>query len=342
MLNPATAQIDDKAREYIEKAQDSAKHLGRLFQDLLDVSKAEDGRIGNNPKVVDVTDFAADIVEGLRPKAEEKNLRLMFKPRPDGEEHDRFMAPVFYANVDNDHLREVIANLTENAIKYTLKGDVIIDVTGNEKTVTISVQDSGLGIPAEDIPHLFQKFYRVDSTDTREIGGTGLGLYLCRRLSEIMNGHIKVKSVYKQGSTFSLEIPRIEHEEAIRLLETASVEAEKQQQQPQIRLEAQPRPIQMPTSQTQPKQTTDNILPPAPAPPKPPQAAPTATVTPPPPVQAQAPQAPRPQPAQPQPVANPQPNNTPLSKIEANPASYQASRAPVNVPARTDSRPNQT
>lgn len=225
-LNPATAQIDEKARDFITKAHESAQHLGRLFQDLLDVTKADDGRMSNNPKVVDVVAFTHDIVQGLRPKAEEKGLRILYKPQPDDNEDEkggeRRLSPVYYANVDNDHLREILANLVENAIKYTPKGDVVIDVTGDTEHVTVSVTDTGIGIPKEDQAHLFQKFYRVDNSDTREIGGTGLGLYLSRRLAEAMSGRIWVESEYKRGSTFNLEIPRVDHEEAMRLIESSA------------------------------------------------------------------------------------------------------------------------
>ena len=222
-LNPAIAQIDDKARDYIMKAHESAEHLGRLFQDLLDVSRAEDGRLSNHPGIVDVVSFVGTVVEGLTPRAQDKNLRLFYTPNPDQSVADqRSLSPVFYANVDNDHLREVIQNLIENAIKYTPEGDVIVDVTGDDDHVRISIQDSGIGIPKEDISHLFQKFYRVDNTATREIGGTGLGLYLCRRLAEVMGGRITVESEFKKGSTFSLEIPRIDREEAMRAMEAAA------------------------------------------------------------------------------------------------------------------------
>lgn len=226
-LNPATAQIDDKARDFITKAHESAQHLGRLFQDLLDVSKAEDGRLSNNPKVVDVVTFAHDIVQGLAPKAEAKGLRLHYKPMPDGDNEklsERHLNPVYYANVDNDHLREVIANLVENGIKYTPSGEVVIDVGGDNDHVVVSITDTGIGIPKEDQVHLFQKFYRVDNSATREIGGTGLGLYLCRRLAETMNGRIWVESEYQRGSTFFLEIPRLDHEDATRLIEAAAMQ----------------------------------------------------------------------------------------------------------------------
>jgi len=224
-LNPSTATIDEKAREFITKAHESAQHLGRLFQDLLDVSKADDGRISNHPKIVDVVEYIGNVVEGLQPKAKEKNLRLFYKPRPDDSEpNERVMSPVFYSTIDNDHLREVISNLVENAIKYTPKGDVIVDISGDEDHVKISVQDSGIGIAREDIPHLFQKFYRIDNSATREIGGTGLGLYLCRRLTEIMGGRIWLESELGKGSTFYLEIPRTDRLEAMRMLEASSAE----------------------------------------------------------------------------------------------------------------------
>ena len=231
-LNPATANIDEKARDFITKAHESAQHLGRLFADLLDVSKADDSRLKNDPKVVDVVPFIHDIVQGLAPKGVEKGLHVLYKPMPDEDENDhdseRKLNPVFYANVDNDHLREVVQNLVENAIKYTLKGDVVIDVTGDDSHITISIADTGIGIPREDQAHLFQKFYRVDNSDTREIGGTGLGLYLCRRLTETIGGRLWVESEYKRGSTFFVEIPRIDHDEAQRLIEQASIEAERE------------------------------------------------------------------------------------------------------------------
>jgi PAS domain S-box-containing protein len=214
-LNPATAQIDEKARNFILKAHESSQHLGRLFQDLLDVSKAEDGRLSNTPKVVDMIAYTNDILQGLQQKATDKGLKLTFVPLPD--DGARHVAPVYDVNLDNDHIREVINNLTENAIKYTPAGEVSVDVTGTDDKVLVSIKDSGIGIPAEDMPHLFQKFYRVDNAETNQIGGTGLGLYLCRRLAETIGGRIWAESEYKKGSTFFLELPRISASEAATL-----------------------------------------------------------------------------------------------------------------------------
>ena len=223
-LNPATAHIDEKARDFITKAHESAQHLGRLFQDLLDISKVEDGRMKNNPKIINVNEFLKDIFDGLATKANEKQLNYIFMPDIIDEGKEKSLQPIFYANIDPDHFREVVSNLIENAIKYTPSGEVIVNITGDDKQISVSVKDSGIGIPAEDIPHLFQKFYRVDNSDTREIGGTGLGLYLSRRLAEAMSGNLRVESKYKEGSTFYLDIPRMSSSEAKQRLESAKIE----------------------------------------------------------------------------------------------------------------------
>jgi PAS domain S-box-containing protein len=358
-LNPQTAQIDEKARDFITKAHESAQHLGRLFQDLLDVSKADDGRLQNNPTVIDVVPFVHEVVQGLSPKAADKGLRITYKPIPDGSEDEiaRRINPVYYVNVDADHLREVSDNLVENAIKYTPKGEVVVDVSGDEAHVVISIQDTGIGIPREDQAHLFQKFYRVDNSDTREIGGTGLGLYLCRRLAETMGGRIYVESEYKKGSTFFVELPRIDHDEATRLIEQASILAEQRAEveAAQAAQDAQAAQIAamntsndfatqeqptapvapaMPVAQPSAPQTA--VVQPTIIQPQSQEAAPVATATlaaPAPVAQQIYPQAPA-MGAQPQSIVAP---NTPLSAIEADPSQYVTQRPAgggINVPPR--------
>lgn len=219
-LNPATATIDAKARDYLLKANESIQHLGRLFQDLLDISRVEDGRLKNTPKVVDLVSFVGEIVRTFDTRAKEKGLVLLFKPTVQASGAGRPLNPVYYVDVDNDHLREVASNLIENAIKYTKTGNVTVDITGDATKAVLSVHDTGIGIPKEDQVHLFQKFYRVDNTDTRDIGGTGLGLYLCRRLVETMGGRLWLESRQGDGSTFFVEFVRLSHEEATRKIET--------------------------------------------------------------------------------------------------------------------------
>jgi len=231
-LNPATAAIDDKARTYLLKAQEATQHLGTLFQDLLTVSRAEDNRLTPKPTVVDVVAFLHEITDSLQQKAQAKGLFLYFKPSTNaaGEEAstNRTLSPVYYSFVDQGHLREVANNLIDNAIKYTKQGSVAVDIKGDDNSVTISVADSGIGIPPEDVAHLFQKFYRIDNSDTREIGGTGLGLYISRRLIEANNGRVWVESALGRGSVFYVQVPRISHEKAAELLETQAAEAQQQ------------------------------------------------------------------------------------------------------------------
>lgn len=329
-LNPTTAQIDDKAREFIVKAQESAAHLGRLFQDLLDVTRAEDGRLSNNPKVIDAVAFTGDVVEGLRSQAEKKGLQLHYKPGASLREGDRKLSPVYYAYLDKDHVREIVGNLTENAIKYTLAGEVEVDVRGSDEHITVSVRDSGIGIPAEDLPHLFQKFYRVDNTDTREIGGTGLGLYLCRRLAESMGGRVWAESVYKQGSTFYLELPRVSREEA----ETLKADEEAGVSHAQTNVEDAKATFNSNTDSNNSVQSV-TAPPPASEPALQPVSQPSQ-----PPAQQQHQQVP-PLPVQAQPQSLQQPivpdaNNVPLSQIESDPNNYRDSRQQgrINVPPR--------
>ena len=230
-LSPQTAQIDIRARDYIMKAHASAQHLGHLFQDLLDVSKTDDGRISNNPKVINIVTFTHDIVQGLQAKAAEKGLELIYKPMPNDNAMDKTIPPVYSVNLDNDHIREIINNLIENAIKYTPKGEIVVDVNGDEDNVTVSIKDNGIGIPVEDMSHLFQKFYRVDNKDTREIGGTGLGLYLSRRLAETMGGRMWAESIYTKGSTFYVMLPRISNQEASRIADQEVLTAQEEANQ---------------------------------------------------------------------------------------------------------------
>lgn len=224
-LNPQTATIDEKAKLYLMKAHESAQHLGRLFQDLLDISKADDGRLTNDPRVIDVIAFVRDVTLNFNHMAANKGLILLFKPDTKNI-RDSHISPAYFVNVDPDHIREVVGNLIENAIKYTKAGDVTVDVTGDEGRVEIAITDTGIGIPKEDISHLFQKFYRIDNTDTREIGGTGLGLYLCRRLVETMGGRIWVTSTLGKGSTFHIELARMNNLEATKMIEAAAEQPE--------------------------------------------------------------------------------------------------------------------
>jgi PAS domain S-box-containing protein len=212
-LNEKVANIDAKARDYLEKAHASTQHLGQLFQDLLTSAKAEDGRLTNHPHVVEIGAFAEQLVSDLKFSAEKKGLFLESNLTSLGPDQ-KVVRPLYYALVDPDRMREVITNLFDNAVKYTDTGKISIGLTGNDQVVQFSVKDTGHGIPVEDLPHLFQKFYRVDNSATRTIGGTGLGLFICRKIVELYQGRIWVESEFGKGSTFFINLPRLTTQKA--------------------------------------------------------------------------------------------------------------------------------
>ena len=213
-MNPKLSNIDEKAKSYIVKARASTKRLGELFQDLLTASKSEDGRLVSHPTVVNTDLFLEKIIEEEKFTAEEKNLDILMTY---GGKAKTAVAPVYLIHVDENRMAEVVTNLINNAIKFTEKGGVTVDLSGDEKTVQIVVRDSGLGIPEEDIRHLFEKFYRVDSSATRTIGGTGLGLFISRQIIELYNGRIWVESKPGEGSSFFIRLPRLSTKDADQL-----------------------------------------------------------------------------------------------------------------------------
>ncbi len=219
-LNEKVAKIDPKAREFLEKAHESTQRLGKLFQDLLTSAKAEDGRLVNHPVVTDIGDFLERIVDGLRFSAEKKGLLMDFtignntSGKADVSAGGKVVKPLYYAFIDPDRMGEVITNLFDNAVKYSDNGKISVGLTGNDDLIQFYIRDTGHGIPQEDLPHLFQKFYRVDNSSTRTIGGTGLGLFICRKIVELYKGRIWVESEQRKGSTFYINLPRLSAQKA--------------------------------------------------------------------------------------------------------------------------------
>lgn len=217
-LNPKVSQVDPHARTYLEKAHNATQHLGELFQDLLTSSKAEDGRIASYPTVVEVGEIVAQAADTGRFNAQKKGLQLRFQVASGKDvTGGKVIRPLFYCFVDPNRLLEVLQNLIDNAIKYTPEGSITVSLTGDNNIIQIQVSDTGAGIPSEDIPHLFQKFYRVDSSFTRTIGGTGLGLFISKKIIEMFNGHIWVESQVGKGSTFFINLPRLTAQQALEM-----------------------------------------------------------------------------------------------------------------------------
>lgn len=233
-LNEKVAMVDPKARSFLEKALDSTHHLGQLFQDLLTSAKAEDGRLASHPVVVELGSYLEGLAETFKFSADKKGLLTDFIFGSNGDASgsnqagSRVIRPLYYVNVDPDRLREVITNLFDNAVKYTPSGKISVGLTGNNEVVQLFVRDTGPGIPPEDVPHLFQKFYRVDNSATRTIGGTGLGLFISKKIIELYKGRIWVESTVNKGSTFYINLPRLTAQRAAELktAETQNAEPE--------------------------------------------------------------------------------------------------------------------
>lgn len=223
-LNPKTATIDERARKYLEEAHASSKHLGRLFKDLLDVTKLDDKKIRVQLTPVEMASTVRSIANGQVPMMSEKGIHYTFGANAARSDNTtRVVNQEVYASVDIDFLREAVNNLIENAIKYTASGGGIwVNVRGDDDRVLINVTDTGIGISPDDLKHVFQKFYRADNSQTRTVGGTGLGLYLVKQRIEAMGGKVWAESSFGEGSTFYLSFPRITAEEYQRRKQIAS------------------------------------------------------------------------------------------------------------------------
>ncbi len=230
-LNDKVSKIDNNAREFLAKAHLSTQHLGKLFQDLLTSAKAEDGRLTSHPDIIEMGGFVTQLAEDLRFSAEKKGLKMELVINSNANSSGvidtsggmKTIQPLYYTNIDPDRVREVITNVFDNAVKYTTEGQVIIGITGNDQVVQIKISDTGPGIPEEDVPHLFQKFYRVDNSSTRAIGGTGLGLFICKKIVELYNGNIWAESKLGEGSTFYINFPRLSAQRAQQLKSQAQI-----------------------------------------------------------------------------------------------------------------------
>ncbi len=214
-LNPQTATIDERARGYLTSAQNASKHLGKLFQDLLDITKLDDGKILPHFKPAEMIGVVKTISDDYIERAKENKITFNFgSSQQVSFDSNRRLNQVVYGYIDENFMREIMDNLIENALKYTPEGgSIYINVRGDGDRVLINVTDTGIGIAADDLGHIFQKFYRADNSDTREIGGTGLGLYLVKQRVEAMGGRVWAESAFGEGSTFYVSLPRLTNDE---------------------------------------------------------------------------------------------------------------------------------
>jgi two-component system phosphate regulon sensor histidine kinase PhoR len=175
-----------------------ANRLQRLLDDLLTLSYVENRQVELKAGRAAVEETAAEVVALLGPLAEAKKLELRLN----------LSSPLPPVNVHPDYLRQIMVNLVDNAIKYTPRGGKVeIAARVQGQAVQVEVRDTGIGIPAEALPRLFERFFRVDKARSRELGGTGLGLAIVKHLLERHGGSISVRSAPGRGSTFTFTLP---------------------------------------------------------------------------------------------------------------------------------------
>lgn len=195
---------DERTSRFGRNISAASKSLLAMINDMLDLAKIEAGRADVRFDKVSVTDTCQTLLALMQPQADKKNIELA------GEIDDQL--PM--VKTDGGKLQQILYNLLSNAIKFTpaggtvtLQAETIPEPQGLPQQIRISVADSGPGIPEADQPHIFEKFYQVDATLTKETTGTGLGLAISKELTSLLRGKLSLKSEPGQGATFILTLP---------------------------------------------------------------------------------------------------------------------------------------
>ncbi|MDQ2857261.1 MAG: cell wall metabolism sensor histidine kinase WalK [Candidatus Eremiobacteraeota bacterium] len=189
LVNPGDAEALDL---FLPRIKQEVDRMVQLAEDLLDIARAESGRLLLRREVVDLSSVANDILKTFEPRAQQLGVRLQ--------------APTGSARIDGDpdRLAQVLVNLIDNALRHTpAGGEVRVEVDQREGATTLVVRDTGVGIPYNDLPHVFERFYVVDRSRAREAGGTGLGLSIVKQIVEAHGGTVQADSEYGRGATFT-------------------------------------------------------------------------------------------------------------------------------------------
>ena len=175
---------------------DSTKELNRYITSILDLTKIESRKLNLSTTSVDLNQLVESVTEGLKYQANQKSTSIELK-----------LAPLYPIALDTKLMERVIANLIENAIKYSgEQSQISLTSWDDDQWVYLSVTDNGVGIPEQDLAHIFDKFYRVKNDSTHSIKGSGLGLYLVKYFVELHGGTISAKSVSGEGTTFTVKL----------------------------------------------------------------------------------------------------------------------------------------
>lgn len=200
VLDGLAGDINDTQREYLETARRSCLRLGRHINDILDVTRLETGKVHMDMAMGSLGRMAQEVLRVFLERAESKGLSLIFEQDP----------TIPDISFDEDRMRQVLSNLIDNAIKYTSHGQITVSIRGGVDELSISVADTGRGIPAEHLDLVFNRLHQVCDTDAAIESGLGLGLNICRELVELHGGRIDVESAPGIGSTFRVGLPTVD------------------------------------------------------------------------------------------------------------------------------------
>ncbi|WP_140987021.1 response regulator [Asticcacaulis tiandongensis] len=189
--------LDDKQTKFVSTLQQSADSLTMLVNDLLDISKIEDNKLELETLPFHLAELVTRVVDIMGVSATKKGVTLECKAHG----ADRYFLG------DAQRIHQILLNLVSNAIKFTETGGVVVTIHAAKSSVTITVADTGIGIPPDKIDTIFDKFVQADSSTTRRFGGTGLGLSISRSLAELMHGTLSAESRFGEGSVFTLHLP---------------------------------------------------------------------------------------------------------------------------------------
>ena len=176
--------------------------LSEMTTAFLDLARLESGRVQFHARVFDAAQLLQECINLMQAKAaEEKDIQICLELPSEAE------GSLPLVKADRDKIKQVLLNLLNNAIKYNVNGgEIIVHASSTADEVIMAVSDNGLGIPDESIPHMFEKFYRVPGVE-RSVQGTGLGLYICKRIVDAHQGSIEVDSKIGGRTTFTLHLP---------------------------------------------------------------------------------------------------------------------------------------
>jgi signal transduction histidine kinase len=194
----AMGELSTAQRERLGVLRESGEALLALLNDILDLAKIEAGRLEMVREPTDLAAITAGVAAAFSGMAGEKGLTVSAEIAPEAQGLWR---------TDGGRIRQVLSNLTSNAVKFTGRGGVTLSLALAGDQLRFAVRDTGAGIPAERMPELFGKFNQIDSSTTRQFGGTGLGLAISRDLVELLGGRIEAASELGKGSCFSFAIP---------------------------------------------------------------------------------------------------------------------------------------